>query len=101
MDKITTRHLSRLAYVYIRQSTLGQLQHNTESRRVQERLLERAQSLGWHRPRLIDEDLGCSVHVSNRRLIPADTPHWSTSAQGNSLTHPEVLLQPYMFFLPE
>ena len=60
MDKITTRHLSRLAYVYIRQSTLGQLQHNTESRRVQERLLERAQSLGWHSPRLIDEDLGCS-----------------------------------------
>lgn len=46
MDKITPDHLSRLAYVYIRQSSLGQLQHNPESRRVQERLLERAQTLG-------------------------------------------------------
>ena len=39
MEKITPHHLSRLAYVYVRQSTLGQLLHNTESRRVQERLL--------------------------------------------------------------
>lgn len=58
MDKITPCHLGRLAYVYVRQSTLGQLQHNTESRRVQERLLDRARSLGWNSPRLIDEDLG-------------------------------------------
>jgi Recombinase/Resolvase, N terminal domain/Recombinase zinc beta ribbon domain len=61
MEKITTHHLSRLAYVYVRQSSLGQLQHNPESRRVQERLLERAQSLGWSSPRLMDEDLGCSA----------------------------------------
>ena len=76
MDKITTHHLSRLAYVYVRQSTLGQLQHNTESRRVQERLLERAQSLGWSSPRLIDEDLGCSasgvvVRAGFERLLAA------------------------------
>jgi len=44
MDKITPHHLSRLAYGYVRQSNMGQLQHNPESRRVQERLLERAQS---------------------------------------------------------
>ncbi len=61
MDKITPCHLSRLAYVYVRQSTLGQLQHNTESRRVQERLLDRARSLGWNSPRLIDQDLGSSA----------------------------------------
>lgn len=61
MDKITPDHLSRLAYVYIRQSSLGQLQHNPESRRVQERLLERAQALGWSSPRLLDEDLGYSA----------------------------------------
>lgn len=61
MDKITPDHLSRLAYVYIRQSSLGQLQHNPESRRVQERLLERAQALGWSQPRLLDEDLGYSA----------------------------------------
>ena len=61
MEKITASHLSRLAYVYIRQSTLAQLQHNVESRRVQEGLVERAQSLGWAEPRKIDEDLGCTA----------------------------------------
>ena len=57
MEKITTNHLSRLAYVYIRQSTLGQVKHNLESRRVQERLAERAQEFGWPEPRMIDDDL--------------------------------------------
>ena len=57
MEKITTNHLSRLAYVYIRQSTLGQVKHNLESRRVQERLVERAQEFGWPEPRMIDDDL--------------------------------------------
>lgn len=61
MEKITTHHLSRIAYVYIRQSTLGQLQRNVESRRVQERLVERAQTLGWPQPRMIDDDLGCTA----------------------------------------
>ena len=55
MEKITTNHLSRLAYVYIRQSTLGQVKHNLESRRVQERLVERAQEFGWPEPRMIDD----------------------------------------------
>lgn len=58
MEKITTHHLSRIAYVYVRQSTLAQLQRNVESRRVQERLVERAQGLGWPQPRMIDDDLG-------------------------------------------
>ena len=61
MEKIMPDHLSRLSYVYIRQSTLAQVQHNVESRRVQERLVERAQSLGWTTPRLIDDDLACSA----------------------------------------
>lgn len=61
MEKITTNHLSRIAYVYIRQSTLAQLQHNVESRRVQERLVERAQTFGWSMPRIIDDDLGCTA----------------------------------------
>ena len=76
MDKITTQHLSRLAYVYIRQSSLGQLVHNVESRRVEERLVGRAQSLGWADPRMIDEDLGCSgtevvKRVGFERLLAA------------------------------
>lgn len=67
MEKITLRHRSRLAYVYIRQSSLSQLQHNHESRRVQERLVERAQALGWAEPKLIDEDLGCSASGTVQR----------------------------------
>jgi DNA invertase Pin-like site-specific DNA recombinase len=61
VEKITTNHLSRIAYVYIRQSTLAQLQRNVESRRVQERLVERAQAFGWSKPRIIDDDLGCTA----------------------------------------
>lgn len=61
MEKITTNHLSRIAYVYIRQSTMAQLQRNVESRRVQERLVEQAQAFGWPEPRIIDDDLGCTA----------------------------------------
>jgi len=67
MEKITSSHLSRLAYVYIRQSTLSQVQNNVESRRVQERLLERANTLGWAQPRMIDEDLGYSASGTVQR----------------------------------
>jgi hypothetical protein len=35
MNKITTYHLARAAYVYIRQSTADQLVNNPESRRRQ------------------------------------------------------------------
>ena len=67
MEKITQSHLNRVAYVYIRQSTVSQLQHNLESRRVQERLMERAQELGWAEPRMINEDLGCSASGAVKR----------------------------------
>ena len=60
MSKISAEQLSRSAYVYIRQSTAGQLQHNQESRRRQYALAERAQSLGWSDVVIIDDDLGLS-----------------------------------------
>lgn len=44
--KITAKHLERPAYVDIRQSTLGQVQDNLESRRRQYELADRARSLG-------------------------------------------------------
>ena len=40
--------LTRSAYVYIRQSTADQLQHNRESRRRQYGLADRARQLGWN-----------------------------------------------------
>ena len=46
MSKITSEHLSRNAYVYVRQSTADQLTHNHESRRRQYGLADRARQLG-------------------------------------------------------
>ena len=60
MNKITPEHLARSAYVYIRQSTTGQLLNNPESRRRQYALAARARSLGWEDVIVIDEDLGRS-----------------------------------------
>lgn len=60
MSKISAEHLSRSAYIYIRQSTADQLQHNHESRRRQYALAERARTLGWSDVVVIDDDLGIS-----------------------------------------
>jgi len=60
MTKISSDHLSRSAYVYVRQSTADQLQHNHESRRRQYALAERARSLGFNDVVVIDDDLGVS-----------------------------------------
>jgi hypothetical protein len=46
-SKITTIHLAKLAYVYIRQSSLGQLLHHRESTDIQYQLVDRATQLGW------------------------------------------------------
>ena len=60
MSKITPDHLSRSAYVYVRQSTPGQLINNPESRRRQYGLATRARALGWENVIVIDDDLGRS-----------------------------------------
>jgi len=60
MSKVTTEHLARSAYVYIRQSTADQLTHNHESRRRQYELVNRAKQLGWTDVEVIDDDLGRS-----------------------------------------
>ncbi|MER8537725.1 recombinase family protein [Mesorhizobium sp. M1005] len=58
--KITSDHLARGAFIYIRQSTVDQLANNHESRRRQYGLAERARALGWRDVTLIDDDLGRS-----------------------------------------
>ena len=60
MSKITPEHLSRAAYVYVRQSTPDQLLSNPESRRRQYGLATRARALGWENVIVIDDDLGRS-----------------------------------------
>lgn len=59
-EKITPGHLSRPAYVYVRQSTMFQVQHRLESQRRQYGLVERARELGWAQVEVIDEDMGRS-----------------------------------------
>jgi len=60
MNKITPDHLTRSAYVYVRQSTPDQLANNPESRRRQYALADRARTLGWENVIVIDDDLGRS-----------------------------------------
>lgn len=57
MSKISTSHLDRSAYVYVRQSSMAQVQHNHESQRRQYGLRERARLLGWQDVTIVDEDL--------------------------------------------
>ena len=62
LTKITASHLSRAAYVYLRQSTPAQLEHNRESTERQYALVHKATALGWSSQQIIviDEDLGIS-----------------------------------------
>lgn len=67
-QKITTAHLTRRAYLYVRQSTLRQVFENTESTKRQYALRERAVALGWPLDRIVvvDSDLGQSGADSDR-----------------------------------
>jgi len=60
--KVTAQHLGRDAYLYVRQSSLHQVVHNTESTRRQYDLRGRAVALGWPTERVvvIDVDQGQS-----------------------------------------
>lgn len=61
-SKITADHLRRCAFVYVRQSSAAQVEHNRESTDRQYRLVDRAVELGWTRQQVnvIDDDLGVS-----------------------------------------
>ena len=61
-QKVSAEHLARTAYLYVRQSTLHQVQTNTESAERQYALRQRAVTLGWPSERIvvIDTDQGQS-----------------------------------------
>jgi DNA invertase Pin-like site-specific DNA recombinase len=61
--KVTAEHLRRDAYLYVRQSTLRQVTHNTESTQRQYALRQRAIALGWPADHVIviDTDQGHSA----------------------------------------
>ena len=60
MSRIQKHHLGRTAYIYVRQSTMTQVQHNLESQRQQYGLVDHARQLGWSEVKIIDDDLGRS-----------------------------------------
>lgn len=68
-SKIKPSHLQREAYVYIRQSTPGQVEHNRESTARQYALADKARQLGWPKQQvvIVDEDLGLSGSGADKR----------------------------------
>ena len=59
---VQANHLSRGAYLYVRQSTFQQVANNTESARRQYALRERAEALGWSPERI--EVIDCHQGIS-------------------------------------
>jgi len=61
--KIKPRHLAKQAFIYVRQSSPGQVQRHPESARRQYALAQRAERLGWPGDQvvIIDEDQGKSA----------------------------------------
>jgi DNA invertase Pin-like site-specific DNA recombinase len=70
LGKITETHRRRRAVVYVRQSTLGQVERNVESTARQYALRERAVELGWPPGSVVvvDGDLGRSGACSDGRF---------------------------------
>jgi DNA invertase Pin-like site-specific DNA recombinase len=68
-DRVTTAHRAKLAYIYVRQSTAGQVRQHQESTELQYRLVDRAICFGWPKDRVevIDDDLGKSGASSEGR----------------------------------
>ncbi len=68
-NQIDARHLQRLAAVYVRQSSPGQVRNNQESRQRQRALKERACQLGWPEERVLvlEEDQGRTASSTHGR----------------------------------
>ncbi len=60
--KIQPHHTEKTAYIYLRQSTMGQVAHHKESTERQYALTKRARDLGWSDEHIhvLDRDLGFS-----------------------------------------
>lgn len=69
LSKIKPAHTQRGAFVYVRQSSAAQVEHNRESTQRQYALVDRAVELGWQREQVsvVDEDLGLSGSGTDQR----------------------------------
>jgi DNA invertase Pin-like site-specific DNA recombinase len=76
--KIQDYHLNLPAYIYLRQSTMGQVHHHRESTERQYALKDKAHALGWSQEKIkvLDGDLGISgTQATNRedfKILVAD-----------------------------
>jgi DNA invertase Pin-like site-specific DNA recombinase len=70
-NKIQEIHIHRKVCIYVRQSTLAQVQEHQESTKRQYELYERARQLGWpdSQIEIIDEDLGHSASDASQLRI--------------------------------
>jgi DNA invertase Pin-like site-specific DNA recombinase len=66
-EKISPEHLTRIAYIYVRQSSLHQVRHHREGLERQYALAERARSLGFRQVVVIDDDLGVTGAGTHER----------------------------------
>ena len=68
-QKVTPRHLTRAALLYVRQSTMRQVFENTESTKRQYALRDRAVALGWPHDQIlvVDGDLGHTATAAGDR----------------------------------
>jgi DNA invertase Pin-like site-specific DNA recombinase len=68
-SKIKPSHTQRAAFIYIRQSSPAQVEHNRESTARQYALADKACQLGWSKEQVvvIDEDLGLSGSSTDKR----------------------------------
>ena len=71
-SKIGNEHVARKAIVYVRQSSQRQVVQNTESRRLQYALKDRARDLGFNDVEVIDTDLGSSAGIGAATRVGFD-----------------------------
>ncbi len=91
ISKIQNHHREKSAYIYLRQSTMGQVRHHQESTERQYALKEKAVELGWTPGmiRVIDSDLGISgTQMGNRegfKTLVAEVSEtgWSSVCSGS------------------
>lgn len=60
-EKIRPHHLERKAVLYVRQSSVYQVNNNLESQKLQYAMEARLRNLGWREVEVVDEDLGRSA----------------------------------------
>lgn len=90
--KVRAEHLERSAYVYVRQSSVYQVEHNLESQRRQYGLAKWAGELGWPEERIVvvDEDQGRSGASAGSRS--GRRRAWFRYSAASSIISPSVVI---------